>query len=59
MATLVSMTEARRYFEQLCERAEKGEIITLTRHGKPVADLTRHGSQETSPDSGSKRISSP
>jgi len=31
--------EAKTHFPQLLERVEKGERITITRHGKPVALL--------------------
>ena len=31
--------EAKTHFSQLLELAEKGETITITRHGKPVAKL--------------------
>jgi prevent-host-death family protein len=38
MATM-SMTNARKYFEELVARVEKGETVTLTRWGKPVVDI--------------------
>ncbi|MBV9521580.1 MAG: type II toxin-antitoxin system Phd/YefM family antitoxin [Alphaproteobacteria bacterium] len=31
--------EAKTHFSQLLERAEKGERITITKHGRPVAML--------------------
>ena len=38
MAT-IGAYEAKTKFSELLERAEKGERITITRHGKPVAEL--------------------
>jgi|FLYL01.1.fsa_nt_gi prevent-host-death family protein len=35
----VTYSEARRSLAELLERAARGERITITRHGKPVADL--------------------
>jgi prevent-host-death family protein len=35
----VGAYEAKTHFSQLLERVEKGERITITRHGKPVAIL--------------------
>ena len=35
----VGTLEARNSFSALLERVEKGEEITITRHGKPVARL--------------------
>ncbi len=42
---LVSMTEARKNFERLIERVESGELVVLTRWGRPVADLVPRPSQ--------------
>jgi prevent-host-death family protein len=39
MQTVYSMTEARRDFESLIERANQGETFTITRYGKPVAQF--------------------
>lgn len=38
----VSLKEARDKFAQLLRRAEAGETVVITRHGKPVADLVPH-----------------
>lgn len=35
----VTYSEARRSLAELLERAARGERITITRHGKPMADL--------------------
>ena len=35
----VPYSQARRSFASLLERAAQGERITITRHGKPVAEL--------------------
>lgn len=35
----VGTLEAKTHFSRLLERAEAGEEITITRHGKPVARL--------------------
>ncbi len=40
MAT-VGAFEAKTKFSELLQRAERGEEITITRRGKPVARLTR------------------
>ena len=39
MATY-GVAEAKNNFTHLLERVEAGERITITRHGKPVAELT-------------------
>ena len=33
------VAEAKNKFTHLLDRVEKGESITITRHGKPVAEL--------------------
>ena len=38
-ATHVGAYEAKTHFSQLLERAQRGEEITITRHGTPVAQL--------------------
>ena len=35
----IPYSQARRSFASLLERAAQGERITITRHGKPVAEL--------------------
>jgi prevent-host-death family protein len=42
----VSVKEAKAKLTELLRRVEAGERITLTRHGKPVADLVPHGQGE-------------
>lgn len=37
----VSMVEAKNKLTQLVQAAEKGEKITICRHGVPVADIVR------------------
>lgn len=41
----VPVKEAKAKLTELLRRVEAGERITLTRHGKPVADLVPHGEQ--------------
>ena len=43
----VGTFEARNSFSALLERVEKGEEITITRHGKPVARLVPPARSET------------
>ena len=38
----ISVKEAKNRLSELLYLAEAGETIVLTRHGKPVADLTPH-----------------
>lgn len=35
----VSITEAKAHLSELIRRVEAGEVITITRHGRPVAVL--------------------
>ena len=44
MATY-GVAEAKNKFTHLLDRVEKGESITITRHGKPVAELKAPASQ--------------
>jgi len=37
--TEYSVAEAKAKLSELIDRAEKGEGVTITRHGKPVAEL--------------------
>ncbi len=37
------VAEAKNKFTHLLDRVEKGESITITRHGKPVAELKAPG----------------
>ena len=39
MDSIVAAFEAKTHFAQLLERVAKGECITITRHGTPVARL--------------------
>jgi prevent-host-death family protein len=36
---MIGTLEAKTHFSRLLARAERGEEITITRHGKPVAKL--------------------
>lgn len=38
----VSMKEAKNRLTELVRQVESGEIVTLTRNGKPVADIVPH-----------------
>ena len=38
----VGLFEAKTHFSALVEAAEKGETVTITRRGKPVAKLIAH-----------------
>jgi prevent-host-death family protein len=40
MSQTIGAFDAKTHFSKLLERAEAGETITITRHGKPVAKLT-------------------
>lgn len=40
--TTVSMKEAKDRLTQLARLVEKGETVTVTRHGQPVLDLVPH-----------------
>jgi prevent-host-death family protein len=39
MSETIGAFDAKTHFSKLLERAEAGETITITRHGKPVAKL--------------------
>ena len=39
---VVSMKEAKNRLTELVRQVESGEIVTLTRNGKPVADIVPH-----------------
>lgn len=45
----VSLQEATRDLEALADAVERGEIVTVTRDGKPVLDLVPHVAAETKP----------
>jgi prevent-host-death family protein len=49
MKSSVGSFEAKTHLPSLLERVAKGERITITRHGKPVAQLVPV-EQETKPD---------
>lgn len=36
----VGIFQAKTHFSELVERASRGEVIEITKHGKPVAQLT-------------------
>jgi prevent-host-death family protein len=38
-SSIVGAFDAKTHLSELLDRAEKGETITITRHGKPVAKL--------------------
>ena len=38
----ISIKEAKNQLSELVRRAEAGEIVTITRNGKPVVDLSLH-----------------
>jgi prevent-host-death family protein len=40
--TTVSMKEAKNRLTELARLAESGMTVTITRHGKPVADIVPH-----------------
>ena len=40
--TTVSMKEAKNHLTELARRVEEGEIVTITRNGKPVLDMVPH-----------------
>jgi prevent-host-death family protein len=40
--TTVSIKEAKNRLTELARKVEKGETVTVTRHGKPVFDLVPH-----------------
>lgn len=42
----VSVAEARNKLTQLIQAAEKGECVTICRHGKPVVDIVRTNTEE-------------
>ena len=42
MAMYISVKDAKNQLSELLHRAEAGEKIVLTRHGKPVVELRRH-----------------
>lgn len=45
----VSLAEAKARFAEMIRRAESGEEIVLTRHGRPVAHLTSAAATKTVP----------
>lgn len=46
-AATISMAEAKAHFAEIVRRAESGERIVVTRHGKPVIEIS--GSSGTKP----------
>ncbi|TPP11581.1 type II toxin-antitoxin system Phd/YefM family antitoxin [Rhizobium glycinendophyticum] len=51
----VSLQEATRDLDALARAVEQGEVVTVTRDGKPVLDLVPHagaGGEETKPKKG-------
>lgn len=45
----VSVAEAKNKLTQLIQAVEKGERVTICRHGKPVANLVRTDAEERRP----------
>jgi antitoxin (DNA-binding transcriptional repressor) of toxin-antitoxin stability system len=43
-ATLIGAHDAKTRLSELLDRVERGEEIVITRHGRPVARLSRTGS---------------
>jgi antitoxin (DNA-binding transcriptional repressor) of toxin-antitoxin stability system len=37
----VGVFEAKNHFSELLERVQNGEVVTITKHGKPIAELRR------------------
>ena len=35
----VGVLEAKNHFSELLERVQKGEVVTITKHGKPIAEV--------------------
>jgi len=54
MATY-GVAEAKNKFTHLLERVEAGESITITRHGKPVAELIATPGSRPKPDLEARR----
>jgi prevent-host-death family protein len=46
--TQVSIKDAKNRLTELARRVEKGERVTITRHGKPVLDLVPHKAESRS-----------
>lgn len=40
--TTVNIKDAKNRLNELVRKSEKGEIVTITRNGEPVADLVPH-----------------
>lgn len=52
----VSVAEAKNKLTQLIQSVERGERVTICRHGRPVADLvSAHGDQRPVPKFGTLR----
>lgn len=43
---MIGASEARKHLSQLLDRVARGESLTITRHGKPVARLVPVGTGE-------------
>ncbi|HWD29055.1 MAG TPA: type II toxin-antitoxin system prevent-host-death family antitoxin [Rhizomicrobium sp.] len=46
---VVSITECRKKFEELLAEVEKGEVITVTRYGKPFFDIQQRQKKADAP----------
>lgn len=45
LMTTVSIKDAKNRLTELARKVEQGETVTITRNGKPVADLVPHRSK--------------
>ena len=46
---IVSVAEAKNKLTQLLQKVEKGEHVTICRHGKPIVDLVPASDKKSSP----------
>ena len=53
MKNLVSLYEAKTQLSTLLREVEKGGVVTITRHGKPVAELRGIAAERPRPRAGS------
>lgn len=52
----ISIKQAKDQFADLARRAEAGETIVVTRHGKPVADIVPHRKKGGFDEEGGQRV---
>jgi prevent-host-death family protein len=48
--TTVNIKDAKNRLNELVRKSEKGEVITITRNGEPVADIVPHKKRKTPVD---------